>query len=429
VTDPILDAHRVLPGFFLLSGGPSPISIRDQMLRGWMVTDRLVRNKVVHRDAPLLVIGAGVGGATAAIWAAENKVRTLLIDKALKPFGVQRRASTRFLNPTQYDWPVNHWPFGVFPWLSSHVRLPLPYPSDNAANLAALWEAELLNAVGRLGGLLAYHDVTSVQNIDPASHSPALYVTLTGQLTGNWAFGAIIWAAGAGREDCRIFRDPKAANPDPIYEGRGFWSDDPFAQQDCGVPGKPVRALISGGGDGALQDYLRIVTRFDAAEMLYRRCNIPREISDRIQSAEDRAHRGRVWVDEDRAHRTALERPFLWELQQEHEAAVEDAVGVKDVSDSLGQMFASNPPPKTILVYREPYFTNYYGLNRFLVLLVARYLERRDKVKILHPQTVITGISTAATDNHDCMVQVAGKWEPAGGYANPICHGRNRVVK
>jgi hypothetical protein len=251
---------------------------------------------------------------------------------------------------------------------------------------------------------------------------------VTGRLTGRWPFAAVIWAAGAGREDCRLFKDPRATNPDPLYEGRAFWSRDPFSQTDTGVLGKAARVLISGGGDGGLQDYLRVVTRYETAEALYRDCNISQEIADRIQSAEDRAHRGRIWVNEDRAHRADLERPYLRELQQAHQAAVEDALSVTAVNQSLEDLFDLNPP-HTVLAYREPYFTNYYGLNRFLVLLVARFLERKNPgFRILRPQTVITDVSPAATDAHTCMVTVGGDWEPAGGYATPICHGRDHDV-
>jgi hypothetical protein len=166
--DPVLDAHGVLPGFYLISGGPSPISIRDQMLRGWLVVQRLLQNRLIHSDAPLLVVGAGAGGVTAAVWAAENQVRTLLVDRAAAPFGVQKRATTRFLNPTQYDWPVDHWPSGVFPWLPSHVGLPLPYPSDWAADLAVLWTTEFRRAEGRLRPWLTYENRTEPVDIDPA---------------------------------------------------------------------------------------------------------------------------------------------------------------------------------------------------------------------------------------------------------------------
>ncbi len=80
MTDPVLDAHEILPGLYTISGGPSPISIRDQMLRGWLVVERLRLNQLIHDRASLLVVGAGAGGVTAAIWAADTKILDVSTD-------------------------------------------------------------------------------------------------------------------------------------------------------------------------------------------------------------------------------------------------------------------------------------------------------------------------------------------------------------
>ena len=425
--DPILDAHEVLRGFYLISGGLSPISIRDQMLRGQLVVERLAENRLINGDTQLLVVGAGVGGVTAAICAARKGVRTILVEKTLAPFGVQRRGATRFLNPTQYDWPVDHWPYGVFPWLNSHVQLPLPYPTDWAGILVALWEKELRKAEHDLRPLLTYFDETAPAEIDPDLLPGQLTVRFSGGWTATDTFEAIIWAAGSGEEECRLFAHPQIPQPNPIYEGRSFWSTDPLTATNLGVLGHAPRVLISGSGDGGLQDYLRVVTRYDSAEQLYRMCNIPQEIADRIQSAEDRAHRGRAWAREDKNFRKIHEQPFLQELHQEHQEAIEDALSVTDVYQSLEQLFPV-APPYVVLVYREPYFTNYYGLNRFLVLLVDHFLRKKFGQATLRPETMIIDVSTKNTDGHVCMVQVGGEWQPAGGYRAPTCHGRNHEV-
>ena len=46
MNDPFLLAHRVLRSFFLISYRVSPISIRDQMVRGLMIIDRLLENRL-----------------------------------------------------------------------------------------------------------------------------------------------------------------------------------------------------------------------------------------------------------------------------------------------------------------------------------------------------------------------------------------------
>ena len=66
MSDPILDAHELDAYFYLLSG-PRPISIRDQMLRGVLLVKRLIEAGEISEDKPLLVIGAGAGGAVPGV--------------------------------------------------------------------------------------------------------------------------------------------------------------------------------------------------------------------------------------------------------------------------------------------------------------------------------------------------------------------------
>lgn len=204
----------------------------------------------------------------------------------------------------------------------------------------------------------------------------------------------------------------------PLYEGRAFWNSDPFGQPNCGVTGKKARVLIAGAGDGALQDFLRITTGFESAEELYRNCNIPLPIAQAIQSGEDRALRGWVWANP----RSAYEHEVQQELQKVHLKAVRTALSLPDVRRSLDQLIPRQPTAVR-LAYRCTHFNAYYGLNRFLGLLVAEYLRLQFGMRVLWKRTEIEDI--VPTDGHTCMVQTARGWEPDGGYANPTCHGRN----
>jgi hypothetical protein len=63
MSDPVLDAHEIGDLIYLLSG-PRPISIRDQMLRGLILAERLLENGIISDASPaypLLVVGAGAG--------------------------------------------------------------------------------------------------------------------------------------------------------------------------------------------------------------------------------------------------------------------------------------------------------------------------------------------------------------------------------
>jgi len=97
-----LEAHRVFSHLYLLSPGPSPISIRDQMLRGRLIVEELDHEKIINKDKPLLVVGGGAGGVTAAMFAAEKSIHTTLVEKKLACFSVQK-LSSRYIHPNQYD--------------------------------------------------------------------------------------------------------------------------------------------------------------------------------------------------------------------------------------------------------------------------------------------------------------------------------------
>src|SRR5437879_3176765 len=106
---PALFAHHVTPLLFDIGSRLSPASIRDQMIRGKLIADRAREERLIGPTRPLLVIGAGAGGATAALVASMSGVPTLLVDSAPRPFSVQASCSTRYVDPTQYDWPVDTW--------------------------------------------------------------------------------------------------------------------------------------------------------------------------------------------------------------------------------------------------------------------------------------------------------------------------------
>ena len=55
----------------------------------------------------LIVVGAGVGGVTTAIEAAKFQIPTVILEREVEPFSRQAECTTRFIDPTQYDWPVD----------------------------------------------------------------------------------------------------------------------------------------------------------------------------------------------------------------------------------------------------------------------------------------------------------------------------------
>src|SRR5262245_61832499 len=107
------------------------------MIRGFLIADRLQRGGLISETKPLLVIGAGVAGATAALIASGRNVPVTLVDMAARAF-LRQAGSTRFISPTLYDWPAEHWVNLRFP-PPSGVELPLPWQEGLAGPISATW--------------------------------------------------------------------------------------------------------------------------------------------------------------------------------------------------------------------------------------------------------------------------------------------------
>ena len=401
MSDPILDAHREDPHHYVISG-PAPISIRDQMLRGVTLIDRLLEAGEIGTQRALAVIGAGAGGASAAIYAAARRISTTLIERNNAGFLTQRLATTRVIDPTQYDWPLDHCYIGRVPWAAYHQPLPLSFAAARADHLAVRWQYELRAAAATFA--LTVRFSTAVSNVTP---TPADLLRVTFASGGSIDVGAIVNAKGFGNEQCRIEHPAGTLH----YEGQPFWGPDKFATLD---PNKH-KVLISGAGDGALQDYLRIVTGLGRAIDIVKQCNIPSSVLQAIQSAEDRSHRGRSWATNQPAHlRREHEGPYFWELEQVHRAMVSQLLTYPLVRSGLQRLPLKKVP--VTIVYPEPYIAAYYGLNRFLVLLLSQYTEST----MLCPGWVIDTIQESPPNSHNCTTQVGTQSHANGTYVSGV---------
>jgi hypothetical protein len=399
-----LDAHRVDALQYVISG-PQPISIRDQMLRGAIMVFRLLEAKLIAANRPLVVAGAGAGGATAAMLAADLGLPAILVERGVAGFLTQSLATARWLDPTQYDWPLDHHHHARFPWNILHSRLPLRFGSAWASALSQIWRSTLDAYVAQ--GTVNMHSGRTIADVlvkeNTRTNRPedrALEIRLDDGTTLH--AGAAIMAKGFGFEKCRL-SDPLAA---PLeYEGQPFWGPDSFDRL------RPAdhAVLISGSGDGGLQDYLRIVTHLRSAAEIAAKCKIPPYILHAVQSAEDRAMRGRSWAQA--AHH---EGAYFWELEQTHRQQVAAALTLPTV---LTGLHSTVPvlPVRTNIVYREPYITSYYGLNRFLTLLISEFIVNRDSWQTLFPGVTIDSIAADGADQHDCVVngRAAGTYDQA----------------
>lgn len=429
VTDPLLDAHRKNDLHYVISG-PQPISVRDQMLRGAAIAERLVAAGEIGPNRPLVVSGAGAGGATAAMVASERGVETTLIERSEKPFLTQHLAASRWIDPTQYDWPLDHYNAGTLPWDTTfHRDLPLTFRAAPANHLAAMWRTEL-DMPPPLLRVLTDNIITKVLPFGVSGPTEMLEIVLHDGPPIR--AGAIIDAHGFGREKCAFYASPSAdpvVPQPPDYEGVPFWSNDSLQH----LTHDRHRVLISGSGDGALQDYLRIITHRPSAGDIVARCDVPPATLRTIQSAEDRAARGRSWAsDEPRGCRVEQEGPYLIELDYIHRIETAKILARRGIETVLNRVVPAQVVP-VHLVYRDAYMSAYYGLNRFLVRLLSEFIKlHRGGKATVFPEVEIASIGRSSPD-HECIDSVEcrakGTYDPISGLlTSHDCFERDHAV-
>lgn len=383
----------------------------------------------------MVVTGAGAGGASAAMEAARHGIPTILVDSASVPFLRQLAAKSRKLHPTQYDWPAAHYMSGALQY--NGQPLPLHYPPERADKLSIAWRRDLDVARSRHSQHFhIYYDITKVRPSllkTPAgglSHSLGVTFHRNGSPSFSIKAGALIKAYGIGHENCSV-----VVNGTPCYEGQPFWGPDNFSS----LLQSQHHVLISGSGDGALQDFLRIMTGGQRAIDILRSIQSTGALSSsmllEIMSAEDEAHRGRSWAhDQDSTLRQKHQFYYFKKLEETHRSIAKKIltnIGVQKVIKSI-----LDHSPSVKIVYKEPFITSYYGLNRFLTILIAEYSLHNNHTprNILYPECVITNI-TPTGKPHVCMQPSAtgqpranGTYSAHGVLLTHACFGQDHWV-
>lgn len=366
--DPVLTAFKQGPLQFYIGSSYSPLSIRDQMIRACLVVERGLSAGLIGRDRPLLISGAGPAGVSAAMCAVEADVTTVVVEQAGVAFVKQARCATRVVDPSVYDWPARHWRFEDIP------NLPLPLWSETAENLVYHWKERWEAFCERHSSRLDVAYTTRIWSTRLTSPPPELEVEYeplgdnsggTGKLPNR--FGMLLQAQGYIREKVYLQEDHH-------YRGPQFWETDRFTEPRLGLEGTgDVSVLISGGGDGAVQDLTRIVTGISSARDLYSRLveEVPRPdlplAEAHIACFEDDARRRLLW-----SAGGAADTPLFRQLDRLYEKEID--VLYPNIKAQLSKMIGSRTKDLRItLSLRDGCLTSCYPLNRFLGILILKH--------------------------------------------------------
>ncbi len=258
MNSPILEQHHVGDRQFALMFG-YPASIRDQMLRAVFWVDAALDAGLLGHGKRLAVIGAGAAGATAAVRAASHGVETYLIELE-EPFDKQRKCLTRWLDPTLYDWPACHWRSATFP--SPTITSPvLSWTASYANEVALQWLAALESSRLLYPDRLTLLSPFECRTLMPVGDQVMLVLGQHGVPASVVTADAVLHATGFRAERTSL----------ETFQSIPFWHTDGLASLASVWPAdKPLRVLLSGGGDGVLQDFLRIVTGFHSPTPTYK---------------------------------------------------------------------------------------------------------------------------------------------------------------
>ncbi len=360
-----------------MTGRYLPASIRDQMLRAHFAIDRLNRRQSIAGRS-ILVIGAGACGVTAAIEAARLGARVTVIDKSRSPFSLQRRISSRWLDPTQYDWPAEHWTHGHFP-AADGAEVPLAWESGTAARLVIKWTQKFKAAQILYGENLKFWPSKEYKIIDLDSSDGLIGVEIANRDGTRFtqSFEYVLFYYGFGTEMTAIAE----------YVGISFWGE-PLEHPAWTRVGSNI--LIVGGGDGALQDFLLVTTGRSSARDIYQLV-IPLYLQSNIHriihTAEDQAARSSIWSDS-----TSYDHSVYRILEKAHIQVIEETLLNASVQDALDRIVIRHR--HVTIAHKCDHFSRAYALNRFLTLLIlARFKNSGTIVRAL--STTIENVQSA----------------------------------
>ena len=443
---------KVASNVFDLSSGLHHVSILDQIVRARLAVRDLKRGDPSLQS--LLIVGAGVAGIAAALEAAKREVKNVLVvEIGLEPFGLLKHTTGRYVGPYMYEWPSsfsrqqsypNH---GKTPWeihSTAQIRWTSNKPmsadqlADKLTNDLPLWMKEIV-ANGNVAPTICVdvnrHRISDfVKNFARHESARAMSRLQNRTPTNPIRFGYwndLVWpgghaaeatidpqyillAAGMGKENVKLVKQDELGNDYQglNYIGPEFWGNDTLMNSDI----VNRRVSVFGGGDGALQDVLRALTR----------CDHPLQFIE--------------FLEKDQAIKNALSRvmPDLLAIDrqgrlfgtwtQKNEEYLNVDTVCKNIAERLArdrrvvrrviQGIAIGSGLVTLFV-RGGYFDKSYLLNRFLVHLIwackraqkSMWSKRVDLQVCFNQYAVAYGVGLNGI--HDVMIKQTGSSAPA----------------
>lgn len=379
-------AYKIGPAFFDISTALNNVSIRDQIVRSHLLATDMVGCKLVEDYEDILVVGASIAGLSFALAASHHGKRVTILDIGQEPLHRFQGVTKRLVGANMYEWPAAFSNNQEFPqtgmlksWATADKKSALelhfnkPVTADTAfhhwrALLKSLPSPQqsLINLKVRVCRSFLNQELKDWQITESLSYWGATWDFIS-ESSGSHMIEKvypkfIVLAAGFG----------------PERGGKGntdFWANDALTDLFAGHATRP-NLVISGGGDGALQDCVRSL--YSEQDPLTLIAGISAMAPAKFSEVErdilvyERQHQlALMWS------RTRPQQDTLLQILDGHfkELAITLA-NINTVADYVISILRTDIASVSLIV-REAYFTKAYPLNRLLVYLTYYVLQRK----------------------------------------------------
>lgn len=391
----------------------TPVSIRDQIVRAHYLIAALVETGELTPASKLIICGGGFAGVACALSAhaaglGEDKI--LLIDQNEVCLGLQAKNTTRWLDPVQYDWPARHWDAEVWPVPGTITGLFSSLP-ELKASTSSKWAQIYFNSLLGTGIELMLNERVCNWSTERSGQVKVTLESDVGKKRPKAPHFAdvLIMAVGFGSEISN-FEDLSGEQHAAIP----FWSDDKFESVDQGLPEfGPI--LVSGSGDGALQDFVRLTCGVSSVRtLIFDLYKITSPTSKWKAAFEGLWH----WEDHAKKSRNFFTQEYdecevLSRLQKAYDAAVDELISDSEdwakVTEHLNVRTQNRKRGNITLLAKCTHFTWCYPLNRVAVLILIRYFSQMGQEVLIKNSALVNAtpeLKAASSNAWGCKHKV-----------------------
>lgn len=413
-----LIAHKAGVRTFDLSSGMNYVSMKDQVVRATTLVNCLIKSNVFSGPRAaydLVVVGAGAAGVAAACHAAGHGLHVLVLESAKERFHLQKQCTSRHVSFSMYDWPEAHASAGIFPSLddlpvksTAGLFFPCEVTQKDpvvAQELVRAWDKRIDTHVFEPGAIV--WKFGAVAEAPPAAGN-VLLIDESTQKTRTIKYRQdvsdhtvttriIIFATGIGIERSV----PGSSDLAQPYHPPPFWSDLTNPPWESGKDVSDKTVVISGAGDGAIQDFLKVIYRERAKDLLLlaNECKLKPQQLSRIVSAERHVGRQLLWDTSAQEAHSAL--------QIVYDEIAKTLLRRKQLPIDLDSLLATCPKivwvaNTTDISKKHITFSKSYPLNRFLATLTLAMLHASPKLELVAGE--IASVDACADGSYSCTM-------------------------